>query len=132
MEFVIRLILSLALIDFVLTLFWIYRWQSASFLKKFKLRVPLKLIEANPIVRHGIEKFGLYPGATLGYAFVFMIQILLAGIHFVVAWIIVAILLGAVVAHIKNNITTNNGHIIKMTKAYNKEISKREKHEETH
>ncbi len=134
MELVIRLILSLASIDFVLTLFWVYRWQSSKFLRKFKLRVPIRLIEANPIINHTIKSFGVYPGLVLGYAIVLMIQILLAGVRNVetwrwleicaigLSWFIVAVLLGAVIGHVRNNITTNNGHIIKMTRAYNKKM----------
>lgn len=144
MELVIRYILFLAAIDFILTLFWLYRWQSSSFLKKFKRRIPIKLIEANPIIRHGIEKFGLYPGATLGYAFIFMIQILLARLRNIdtwvwleigaigLSWFIVAVLFGAIVSHMKNNVETDNDHIIKMTKAYNEEVNKNAKREKTH
>ncbi len=118
METVIELILMLALVDFILTVLWIYRWQSSKFLKKFKRRIPIKDIEANPIIRHIIEKFGLYPGVVLGYLIVLIIQIALAKLHYVVAWIVVAVLILAIISHIVNNTTTNK-YIEKLTKKYN-------------
>lgn len=124
MELVIRLILIFAFIDFLLTLLWIYRWRSASYLKIFKKRIPVKLFEANIIVNHFIKNFGLYPGATLGYFLVVTIQIALANLHWIMAWIIFMILIWAILGHIKNNLTTTEKYIVKITKAYNKKLER--------
>ena len=119
MELTIKLILILALVDFILTVFWIYRWQSSKNLEKSKKRIPIKDIEANPIIRKTIEKFGLYPGVVLGYFMVLIIQIALAKLHYVAAWIVVVVLSLAIISHIVNNYTTTNRYIKKLTKKFN-------------
>jgi len=125
MELVIRLILILASIDFVLTLFWIYRWQSSKFLKNHKLRVPVRIIEANPIVNHMIKNFGVYPGTILGYPIVVLIQFAIARIHNILAWIVFGVILWAVTKHTINNFKTPDKHIKKMTRAYNKKMTEK-------
>lgn len=122
MEIAFKLILILAAIDFTLTAFWLYRWQNSRFLRKFKRRVKTDLLEANPIINHGIKHFGVYPGLFMGYCFTLLIQFGLAKIHNVIAWGVVGILVWHILIHIKNNITTRNGYILKMTAAHNKII----------
>lgn len=116
----------LALTDLILTVFWVYRWNSSKYVSMFKHKIPFRLIEANPIVRYFVENrekgSSLYIPIFFGYAVVFMIQLLLLAVHWILGAIVFGFLLGAIVLHVVNNIKTSNKHIIKMTVAYNKKM----------
>ncbi len=122
MEIVIKLILILASIDLFFTLIWIYRWQSSKCIKKFKTKLPVNLFEANPIINHTIKYFGTYKGTVLGYFALVLIQIAIASLHNILAWIVFTVLVWAIQGHIRNNIKTSNKYIIEMTKKYNEEL----------
>lgn len=113
----------LASLDYVLTIFWIYRWNSTPDIRKLKHKLPLKLIEANPIIQSIAEmnkSFGLYVGVTLGYSVVFLIQVSLLALHWIIGLIVCVFLLGAVLLHLFNNLNTTNEHIAKIVVAYDK------------
>lgn len=121
----IQLLIVLAAMDLILTIVWIYRWHSAAYVRKFKHKIPLRLIEANPIIRMTTGQLG-YVGTVAGYAFVFLIQVALFQLHWILANIVIIILILANGIHVKNNIKTSNEHIIKVTKKYNEVLKKKD------
>lgn len=123
---IVLIISILALIDFILTLIWVYRWRSSKYVKQFNNKIPLNLIEANPIINHLSYSFGIYGGIFSGYCILFLIQIALGSFHAITGFLVILVLLWAIRGHIKNNLKTSNKHIIKMTIAYNEKLREKE------
>jgi len=118
-------LILLALTDYFLTMFWIHRWNTSPYIKHFKHKLPISLIESNPIIRYTTKHFGLYIGTTIGYSFIFLVQIALLNLNVLLGLVVLFILAWAIQGHIKNNINTSNKHIIKMTLEYNQQLRRR-------
>lgn len=123
-QLILPILSVLASIDFLLTLFWVYRWKGSKS-KKFKKTVPLKLIEANPIINSFANYFeSPLVGILFGYMVVFVLQISLIGLLEILYIPIFIYLIIAIVGHIKNNLKTSDKYIIDITKEYNKRTRK--------
>lgn len=122
MELVLKIISIGWILDLILTSIWIYRWKLRKRLKRFKKTIPIKLIEANPIIRKAIEDLGIILGLVMGFWILFLIQIGLGTFHIITALIVIAIQTGAIIGHIKNNLNTSNDHIDYITSKYNKKL----------
>lgn len=118
----IELISILAFVDFILTGIWIYRWRLSKNVIKFKYQIPINLIESNPLLRITIKELGFTTGLLFGYSLLFLIQIALAKLHWILGLIVILILLWTIWNHHKNNLKTSNKQIIKITLAYNKKM----------
>lgn len=126
----LKIITLLAIVDYILTVIWTYRWNSSPYVKEFKHKIPFKLIEANPIIRYFVnsgKNHNLYITLTFGYAVVYLIQLGLLALSPILGFLVTAVLIGAIISHTLNNKKTSNKHIIKMTMEYNKEINKKRK-----
>jgi len=125
MNFFYTTLILLALTDYLLTVFWIYRWNSSIYVRQFKYKLPIELIESNPVIRYTSKHFGLYPGVVVGYALLFTVQIALLNLNVLLGLVVMFILAWAIQGHIKNNLNTSNKHIIKITMEYNKQLFKK-------
>lgn len=114
------LLFILATIDLFLTLIWIYRWNDSKYVRMFKYKIPIHLIEANPIIRLTVKHLGLYSGTLVGYVIVFTIQLILFRMHWILSIIVILVLFMGISLHLKNNYFTSNQKIIKLTIAFNR------------
>lgn len=127
---ILKILIILAVTDYFLTIFWVWRWNDSPGVRKFKHKIPFKLIEANPLIRSIVENtknYGLYFGITVGYAIIFLLQLGLYALHWVLGSLVCAFLLGAIFLHWFNNMNTQNEKIIKITKAYNDKLKEKKK-----
>lgn len=119
----VYLLIILASFDFLLTLIWVHRWRHSKYVRQFKHKIPMKLIEANPIIvklADANASIHSFFSIFIGYAFVFLIQLALLSLHWILAFLVIAVLVWAITIHIRNNIRTTNRYIIQMTIEYNK------------
>ena len=122
----IKALILLATLDLILTFAWIAKWNYSKVVKDFKHKIPVKLIEANPIIRKSIKDFGIEMGLAIGYIFVFIIQLALVMLHVALAFIVLTFLSLANILHIKNILGTSDEYVEKITREYNERMSEKE------
>lgn len=120
------LFVGLAITDYMLTMFWIRRWYDSNYLSHLKYRIPVKLIERNPLIRVFVSLKGKNTPwtimVTLGYLVVYMIQTGLFIINIFLGLLVCILLMVAIVGHVINNLKISDEYILKVTEAYNKRI----------
>jgi len=117
----------LAITDYLLTMLWNFRWADSAYVAHFRYKIPFRLIEANPVIRYLVKTGGennRYFMITTGYVLVFVLQLVLLDLHWVLGLFVCGTLAAANGVHIVNNLKTSNKHIIAVTMKYNERMRK--------